>query len=87
MDVECQTPECRLECKVYGYLMLPVAVLASIFVLESPVTAELYKHLTGVGGLWTEVIKFMWLTAWSLLATLLYLIWVRLRGCWQRDES
>lgn len=80
-------PECRLECKVYSNLMLPVAVLASILVLESPVTAELYKHLTGVDGLWLEVIKFMWLTAWSLLAMLLYLIWVGIRGCWQRVES
>jgi hypothetical protein len=43
MDVECQTPGCRLECKAYNFLMLPVAVLASIFVLESPVTAELKR--------------------------------------------
>ena len=79
--MECQTPERRLECKVYGNLMLPVAVLASIIVLESPVTAELHKHLTDVGGLWLEVIKFMWLTAWSLLTTLLYLIWLKVRRC------
>jgi hypothetical protein len=80
MDVECRTPECRLECKVYNELKLPVAVLASIFVLELPVTAEL-KRLTGVGGLWLEVIEFMWLTAWSLLTMLLYSIWGRIRRC------
>jgi hypothetical protein len=86
MDMECRTPECRLECKAYKILMLPVAVLVSIFVLELPITAEL-KRLTDVGGLWFEVIEFMWPTAWSLLATLLYLNWARIRGCWWRVES
>jgi hypothetical protein len=80
MVVECQTPGCRLECKAYNFLKLPVAVLASIFVLESPITAEL-KRLTDVGGLWLEVIEFMWLTAWSLLTMLLYSIWGRIRRC------
>ncbi len=80
MDVECRTPECRLECKVYNVLMLPVLIPASILVLELPITAEL-KRLTGVGGLWLEVIVFMWLMAWSLLAMLLYSIWGRVRRC------
>jgi hypothetical protein len=75
--VECQTPECRLECKVYNFLMPTVASFASILALQLPITAEL-KRLTGVGGLWLAVIKLMWLTAWSLLAMLLYLIWSRL---------
>ncbi len=80
MDVECQKPECRLECKVYNFLMPTVAVLASILALELPITAEL-KRLIGVGGLWLEVIKLMWLTAWSFLAMLLYSIWGRIRRC------
>jgi hypothetical protein len=81
MDMECRTPECRLECKAYNNLMPLVAVLAVIFALESPVTAELYKRLTYVGGLWLEVIKFMWLTAWALLAILLIKNWSRIRRC------
>ncbi len=80
MDVECQKPECRLECKVYNFLMPTVAGLASILALVLPVTAEL-KRLTGVGGLWLAVIKIMWLTAWSLLAMLLYSIWGKIRRC------
>jgi hypothetical protein len=86
MDVECRTPECRRECKAYIFLMPLVWVLPSILVFELPITAEL-KRLTDVGGLWLEVIDFMWLTAWSLLATLLFLNWVRIRGCWWRVES
>jgi len=86
MDVECRTLECRLECKAYIFLMPLVWVLPSILVFELPITAEL-KRQTDVGGLWLEVIEFMWLTAWSLLATLLYLNWVRVRGCWWRVES
>ena len=80
MDVECQTPECRLECKIYYFLMPIVPVLASILALELPITAEL-KRLTDVGGLWLAVIKLMWPTAWSFLATLLYSIWGRIRDC------
>ncbi len=80
MDVECQTPECRLECKVYNFLMPTVAVLAWILALELPITAEL-ERLTGVGGVWLAVIKLMWLTAWSWLTMLLYSIWGRIRHC------
>jgi len=82
MDVECRMPECRLECNAYIFLMFPVMVLATIFALESPLTAELFKRLTGVGGLWLEAIVLMWLTAWALLAALLISIWGRIRRCW-----
>jgi hypothetical protein len=80
MDVEC--PECRLECNAYILLMFPAAVFATLFAVGSPVTAELFKRLTGVGGLWLEAIVLMWLTAWPLPAMLLILIWGRTRRCW-----
>ncbi len=82
MDVECRTPECRLECNAYIFLMFPVMALAASFAVGSPLTAELFKRLTGVGGLWLEVIVLMWLTAWPLLAVSLILIWGRIRRCW-----
>jgi hypothetical protein len=79
-DVEC--PECRPECNAYLFLMFPAVVLATLFALESPLTAELFKRLTGVGGLWLEVIVLTWLTAWPALAVLLILMWGRKRRCW-----
>ena len=75
-------PECRWECNAYIFLKFPAMVLATLFALESPLTAELYKRLTGVGGLWLKVIVLMWLTAWPLLAALLISIWGRIRRCW-----
>ena len=75
MAVKCQRPERRLECNAYVFLMFPVMVLATIFALESPLTAELFKRLTGVGGLWLEAVVLMWLTAWPALAALLILMW------------
>ncbi len=78
--MEC--PECRLECNAYIFLMLPAAALATLFAIKSPLTAELLKRLTGVGGLWLEAIVLMWLTAWPALAVLLILIWGRIRRCW-----
>jgi hypothetical protein len=62
--------------------MFPVMALATLFALESPLTAELFKRLTGVGGLWLEAIVLMWLTTWPALAVLLILIWGRTRRCW-----
>jgi len=80
IDVEC--PECRLECNVYILLMFSAVMFATSFAVDSPLTAELFKRLTGVGGLWLEAIALMWLTAWPLLAVLLILMWGRIRRCW-----
>jgi hypothetical protein len=80
MDVEC--PECRLECNAYLFLMFPAVVFATLFAIESPLAAELFKRLTGVSGLWLEAIALMWLTAWPSLAVLLILKWGRKRRCW-----
>jgi hypothetical protein len=85
MDVEC--PECRLECNAYIFLMFPAVMFATSFAVGSPVTAELFKRLTGVSGLWLEVIVLTWLTAWPVVAVLLILKWGRIRRCWQRVES
>jgi len=82
MDVERRMPERRLECNALHFLKFPVMVLATIFAIESPLTAELLKRLTGIGGLWLKAIVLMWLTALSLLAVLLILIWGRIRRCW-----
>jgi hypothetical protein len=62
--------------------MFPVTALAALFAVESPLTAELFKRLTGVTGLWFEAIVLMWLTAWPLLAVLLILMWSKKRRCW-----
>jgi len=66
--------------------MFPAVMFATSFAVGSPVTAELFKRLTGIGGLWLEAIVLMWLTAWPVLAVLLIdirrLIWGRLRRCW-----
>jgi len=80
IDVECQ--ECRPECNAYVFLMFPAVLFAASFAVGSPVTAELFKRLTGVTGLWLEAIVLMWLTAWPLLAALLILIWGKKRRCW-----
>jgi hypothetical protein len=80
MDVEC--PECRLECNAYLFLMFPAVIFATLFALKSPLTAELFKRLTGVDGLWLGAIVLMWLTAWPALAVSLILIWGRKRRCW-----
>ena len=80
MDVKC--PECRLECNAYIFLMFPAVIFATLFALKSPLTAELFKRLTGVDGLWLEAIVLMWLTAWPALAVSLILIWGRKRRCW-----
>jgi hypothetical protein len=82
MDVECRMPECKLECNAYIFLMFPVMVLATIFALELPLTAELFKRLTGVGGLWLEAVVLMWLTAWPAFTVLLILMWGKKRRCW-----
>jgi hypothetical protein len=44
-------PECRLECNAYVFLMFPAVLFATSFAVGSPVTAELFKRLTGVGGI------------------------------------
>ena len=80
--MRCQMPECRLECNIYIFLMFPVTALATLFAIESPLTAELSKRLTGVGGLWLEAIVLIWLTAWPVLAVLLILMWGKIRRCW-----
>jgi hypothetical protein len=80
MDMECQ--ECRPECNAYIFLMFPAVLFATSFAVGSPVTAELFKRLTGVGGLWLEAIALMWLTVWPLLAMLLILMWGKIRRCW-----
>jgi hypothetical protein len=82
MVVECRTPECRLECNAYVFLIFPAVMFATSFAVGSPVTAELFKRLTSVGGLWLEAIVLMWLTAWPVLAVLLILVWGRIRRCW-----
>jgi len=82
MDVECRMPECRLECNAYIFLMFPAVMFATSFAVGSPLTAELFKRLTGVGGLWLEAIVLMWLTAWPALAVLLILMWGKIRRCW-----
>jgi hypothetical protein len=75
-------PECRLECSIYFFFMFPVTALAALFAVESPLTAELFKRLTGAAGLWLEAVVLMWLTAWPALAVLLILMWGRRRRCW-----
>jgi hypothetical protein len=82
MAMKCQRPERRLECNAYVFLVFPVMALATIFAIESPLTAELLKRLTGVGGLWLEAVVLMWLTAWPALAVLLILMWGKKRRCW-----
>ena len=82
MDVECRMPECRLECNAYIFLMFPAVMFATSFAVGSPFTAELFKRLTGVSGLWLEAIALMWLTAWPALAVLLILMWGKIRRCW-----
>ncbi len=82
-----ERPECRLECNAYLFLMFPAVMSAAAFAAGSPVTAELFKRLAGVGGLWLEVITLAWLTAWPALAVSLILIWGRIRRCWQRGEE
>jgi len=82
MDVECRMPECRLECNAYIFLMFPAVMFATSFAVGSPVTAELFKRLTGIGGMWLEAIVLMWLTAWPVLAVLLILMWGKIRRCW-----
>jgi hypothetical protein len=62
--------------------MFPVTALATLFAIESPLTAELFKRLTDVSGLWLEAIALMWLTTWPALAVLLILKWGRKRRCW-----
>jgi hypothetical protein len=62
--------------------MFPVMALATLFAVGSPLTAELFKRLTDVTGLWLEAIALMWLTTWPSLAVLLILIWGRKRRCW-----
>jgi len=62
--------------------MFPVTALATLFAIESPLTAELFKRLTDVSGLWLEAIVLMWLTTWPALAVLLILKWGRKRRCW-----
>jgi hypothetical protein len=62
--------------------MFPAVMFATSFAVGSPVTAELFKRLTGVGGLWLEAITLMWLTMWSTLAVSLILMWGRIRRCW-----
>ncbi len=54
---------------------------ATSFAAGSPLTAELFKRLAGVSGLWLDVIVLMWLTAWPALAVLLILKWGRIRRC------
>ena len=77
-----ERPECRLECNAYIFLMLPVTALAALYAIESPLTVELFKRLTGASGLWLKVIVLMWLTAWPALAVLLVLLWGKIRRCW-----
>jgi hypothetical protein len=62
--------------------MFPAVMFATLFAIKSPLTAELFKRLAGVGGLWLEAIVLMWPAAWALLAALPILIWGRKRRCW-----
>jgi hypothetical protein len=75
-------PEYRLECNAYILLMFLAVMFATSFAVGSPVTAELFKRLTGVSGLWLEVIVLTWLTAWPVVAVLLILKWGKIRRCW-----
>lgn len=84
--MKCQMPECRLECNAYIFLMFPVVMFATSFAAGSPLTAELFKRLSGVGGLWLEAVVLMWLAAWPSLAALLILMWGKIRRCWYRAE-
>ena len=77
-----ERPGCRLECNAYLFLMLPATALATLFAIESPLTAELSKRLTGAGDLWLEAAVLTWLTAWPALAVLLILLWGKIRRCW-----